>query len=426
MRISVFYTHERFYAVLSVCIAVVCFAAPSSSGGQKWTCTAMEKINAQKNPDYKKEMEEAARKDGENSDATSCYRTPEEQRQACIGICGNGDGCPGSCAPPGRSNHQKVSTADIQGLKGDVKAGCEYLYNRCQTLRASNPSMGCEIGGYGSGAHHFAFGPIKNSAYNQCAFLKPKMGQDPSAWKKQEEEGNKLYNEVMNGGSPSAPGASWASSGGPGGGGGGRGTSAPSPYRGASQAPPETRNFETAKIKESNFGSPLAIPGSKPKSFGKNDFGNRSNESGITNESESAKSRLDEARGAQGEGPSSKGASHASGAADSLGLSKTSAGTKAVPRSSNEALANFANGGKGSLGSPNVNIGGSEVATAVKNLASDFGMNQERNPASGNEQSSGNPEGVSSLESADLFFRCHAAHVRCVRSGCVKTSNITE
>lgn len=38
---------------------------------------------------------------------TSGYRTVAQQRQACIGVCGNPNGCEGTCAPPGESNHQR-------------------------------------------------------------------------------------------------------------------------------------------------------------------------------------------------------------------------------------------------------------------------------------------------------------------------------
>lgn len=40
---------------------------------------------------------------------TSGVRTVEEQRQACIHVCGNPNGCPGRCAHPGDSNHQGIA-----------------------------------------------------------------------------------------------------------------------------------------------------------------------------------------------------------------------------------------------------------------------------------------------------------------------------
>lgn len=47
-----------------------------------------------------------ARDHGWQGQVTSGFRDPEQQRQACIHVCGNPNGCPGRCAPPGTSNHQ--------------------------------------------------------------------------------------------------------------------------------------------------------------------------------------------------------------------------------------------------------------------------------------------------------------------------------
>lgn len=38
---------------------------------------------------------------------TSGYRSPDDQCRACIGVCDNCGGCPGRCAAPGTSNHQR-------------------------------------------------------------------------------------------------------------------------------------------------------------------------------------------------------------------------------------------------------------------------------------------------------------------------------
>lgn len=47
-----------------------------------------------------------ARKHGWHGVVTSGYRSPAEQRAACRNLCGNPNGCPGTCAKPGESNHQ--------------------------------------------------------------------------------------------------------------------------------------------------------------------------------------------------------------------------------------------------------------------------------------------------------------------------------
>ncbi len=47
-------------------------------------------------------------------------------------------------------------------------------------MKAQNKQLGCEIGSYGAGANHLAVGPgIGNMAYNQCSFLRGKMGLPP-------------------------------------------------------------------------------------------------------------------------------------------------------------------------------------------------------------------------------------------------------
>lgn len=38
---------------------------------------------------------------------TDGYRSVADQREACRHLCGNANGCPGRCAQPGTSNHQK-------------------------------------------------------------------------------------------------------------------------------------------------------------------------------------------------------------------------------------------------------------------------------------------------------------------------------
>ncbi|MBI2610752.1 hypothetical protein HYW60_02330 [Candidatus Kaiserbacteria bacterium] len=43
----------------------------------------------------------------------SAYRNSIQQENACRGICGNPGGCPGKCAPPGRSYHQKGLAIDM-------------------------------------------------------------------------------------------------------------------------------------------------------------------------------------------------------------------------------------------------------------------------------------------------------------------------
>lgn len=47
-----------------------------------------------------------ARRNGWSGTVTDGVRTYAEQEQACIHVCGNKNGCPGTCAAPGTSNHR--------------------------------------------------------------------------------------------------------------------------------------------------------------------------------------------------------------------------------------------------------------------------------------------------------------------------------
>lgn len=47
-----------------------------------------------------------ARAHGWTGTVTDGVRSDAEQKQACIHVCGNPNGCPGTCAEPGTSNHR--------------------------------------------------------------------------------------------------------------------------------------------------------------------------------------------------------------------------------------------------------------------------------------------------------------------------------
>lgn len=67
-----------------------------------------------------------ARKNGWTGSVTSGYRNIEQQKAACKNVCGNPNGCPGLCAKPGQSNHQKVAwpngAIDVSDPSGFQKA----------------------------------------------------------------------------------------------------------------------------------------------------------------------------------------------------------------------------------------------------------------------------------------------------------------
>jgi hypothetical protein len=68
----------------------------------------------------------AARAHGWQGPVTSGVRTTADQRQACINVCGNPNGCPGRCARPGTSNHRgtrfPLGAVDVSDRDGFVIA----------------------------------------------------------------------------------------------------------------------------------------------------------------------------------------------------------------------------------------------------------------------------------------------------------------
>jgi hypothetical protein len=69
------------------------------------------------------------------------YRSCAEQRRACRSICGNPEGCPDLCAPPGLSWHQLGAAIDItqEGLD-DPRIFQALIDNGwCQSLPDSDP-----------------------------------------------------------------------------------------------------------------------------------------------------------------------------------------------------------------------------------------------------------------------------------------------
>ena len=69
------------------------------------------------------------------------YRSCAEQRRACRSICGNPEGCPGLCAPPGLSWHQLGAAIDItqEGLDDPRILRALIDNGWCQPLPDSDP-----------------------------------------------------------------------------------------------------------------------------------------------------------------------------------------------------------------------------------------------------------------------------------------------
>ncbi len=60
-----------------------------------------------------KAFRKAQRQSDGNISVVQSYRSCAEQAAACRNICGNANGCPGTCASPGASYHQLGAAIDI-------------------------------------------------------------------------------------------------------------------------------------------------------------------------------------------------------------------------------------------------------------------------------------------------------------------------
>jgi LAS superfamily LD-carboxypeptidase LdcB len=74
-------------------------------------------------------------------DVVESYRSCREQRAACDAICGSRRGCPGLCAPPGLSWHQRAMAIDVTQEMLDTPGLIEALEEAgwCQSLPSSDP-----------------------------------------------------------------------------------------------------------------------------------------------------------------------------------------------------------------------------------------------------------------------------------------------
>ena len=129
-----------------------------------------------KTPDYVKTLSEYLKGLGAKTvKCTSCYRSVDQQRAACIRHCGNPNGCPNVCAPPGRSQHQKqnIAVCDLGGMPAN---SCGALKKLCDEKFGGK----CGIGGYGGGAYHFGVNDYRFSRWNRCAGLPVPPGNYPN------------------------------------------------------------------------------------------------------------------------------------------------------------------------------------------------------------------------------------------------------
>jgi LAS superfamily LD-carboxypeptidase LdcB len=97
--------------------------------GIKLTADAMEAF---------RQAEAAA---GQTIEVVHSYRSCRRQARACKSICGSRRGCPGTCAPPGLSWHQRGAAVDITQTMLETPGVVDALEQAgwCQAVPESDP-----------------------------------------------------------------------------------------------------------------------------------------------------------------------------------------------------------------------------------------------------------------------------------------------
>jgi hypothetical protein len=90
---------------------------------------------------------QAEREAGRRIDVVHSYRSCWQQARACRQVCGSRQGCPGTCAPPGLSWHQRGAAVDITEAMLETPGVVDSLKGAgwCQAVPDSDPG-------------HFSFG----------------------------------------------------------------------------------------------------------------------------------------------------------------------------------------------------------------------------------------------------------------------------
>ena len=92
-------------------------------------------------PDAMVAFLEAERLAGTSIEVVESFRSCREQARACKRICGNRRGCPGTCAPPGFSWHQRGLAIDISegSLMDPAIVGALEGTGWCQSVPDNDP-----------------------------------------------------------------------------------------------------------------------------------------------------------------------------------------------------------------------------------------------------------------------------------------------
>jgi hypothetical protein len=84
---------------------------------------------------------QAERRAGTTIEVVESFRSCRQQAMACQRICGNRQGCPGTCAPPGLSWHQRAMAIDISQAALDTPGVVGALRDSgwCQSSPDTDP-----------------------------------------------------------------------------------------------------------------------------------------------------------------------------------------------------------------------------------------------------------------------------------------------
>jgi len=114
-------------------------------GGVERVCGRPDEVRTRGNitliPDAMDAFVQAEASLGHEIDVVESYRSCRQQALACVQICGSRRGCPGACAPPGLSWHQRAAAIDVTQTMLDTPGVIQALEEAgwCQSLPDTDP-----------------------------------------------------------------------------------------------------------------------------------------------------------------------------------------------------------------------------------------------------------------------------------------------
>jgi hypothetical protein len=132
-------------AAVVVAVAAVLGFTLWPGGGVERVCAQPGELRTRGNvtliPEAMDAFVQAETSVGHEIDVVESYRSCRQQALACERICGSRRGCPGVCAPPGLSWHQRAAAIDVTQEMLDTPGLIEALEDAgwCQSLPATDP-----------------------------------------------------------------------------------------------------------------------------------------------------------------------------------------------------------------------------------------------------------------------------------------------